>query len=79
MDSAQKELAVAIEAGDATAQVEANKRIATLAFENAKLEQKKQEQPVVQQPAQLQNQVNIPQPASTRYTCTRSSSRELGK
>ena len=61
MDSAQKELAVAIEAGDATAQVEANKRIATLAFENAKLEQKKQEQPVVQQPAQLQNQVNIPQ------------------
>ena len=36
MDSAQKELAMAIEAGDATAQVEANKRIATLAFENAK-------------------------------------------
>jgi len=62
MDSAQKELAVAIEAGDATAQVEANKRIATLAFENAKLEQKKQEQPVVQQPVPLQNQVNIPQP-----------------
>ena len=61
MDSAQKELAVAIEAGDATAQVEANKRIATLAFENAKLEQKKQEQPVVQQPVPLQNQVNIPQ------------------
>ena len=61
MDSAQKELAVAIEAGDATAQVEANKRIATLAFENAKLEQKKQEQPVVQQPVQLQNQVNVPQ------------------
>jgi hypothetical protein len=61
MDSAQKELAVAIEAGDATAQVEANKRIATLAFENAKLEQKKQEQPMVQQPVQLQNQVNIPQ------------------
>ena len=29
MDSAQKELAMAIEAGDATAQVEANKRIAT--------------------------------------------------
>ena len=61
MDSAQKELAMAIEAGDATAQVEANKRIATLAFENAKLEQKKQEQPMVQQPVQLQNQVNIPQ------------------
>ena len=41
MESAQKELAMAIEAGDATAQVEANKRIAALAFENAKLEQKK--------------------------------------
>ena len=41
MDSAQKELARAIEAGDATAQVEANKRIATLAFDNAKLEQAK--------------------------------------
>jgi hypothetical protein len=42
MDSAQKELARAIEAGDATAQVEANKRIATLAFDNAKLEHAKQ-------------------------------------
>ena len=41
LDSAQKELAAAIEAGDATAQVEANKRIATLAFENAKLEEAK--------------------------------------
>ena len=41
MDSAQKDLARAIEAGDATAQVEANKRIATLAFDNAKLEQAK--------------------------------------
>ena len=34
LEAAQKELAAAIEAGDATAQVEANKRIATLAFEN---------------------------------------------
>jgi len=42
MDSAQKDLARAIESGDATAQVEANKRIATLAFDNAKLEQAKQ-------------------------------------
>ena len=30
MDHAQKELATGIEAGDATAQVEANKKIATL-------------------------------------------------
>ena len=42
LDSVQKELAAAIESGDATAQVEANKRIATLAFENAKLEEAKQ-------------------------------------
>ena len=41
LEAAQKELAAAIESGDATAQVEANKRIATLAFENAKLEQAK--------------------------------------
>jgi hypothetical protein len=41
MDSAQQELARAIESGDAKAQVEANKRIATLAFDNAKLEHSK--------------------------------------
>jgi hypothetical protein len=50
MDSAQNELARAIEAGDAKAQVDANKRIATLAFDNAKMEQRKesmaQEKPV---------------------------------
>jgi hypothetical protein len=52
MDSAQKELAGAIESGNAEAQVEANKRIATLAFENAKLEQR-QTQPVEpEQPVQ---------------------------
>ena len=42
MESAQRELASAIESGDAKAQVEANKRIATLAFDNAKLEQAKE-------------------------------------
>ena len=42
MDAAQRELATAIEAGDSKAQVEANKRIATLAFENAKVEQAKE-------------------------------------
>ena len=63
LDSAQKELAAAIESGDATAQVEANKRIAQLAFENAKLEEAKQGREVKQkqvempvQPAQV-NQV----------------------
>ena len=43
MDMAQQKLATAIEAGDATAQVEANKKIAELAFENAKLQQRKED------------------------------------
>ena len=61
MESAQKELAGAIESGDATAQVEANKRIATLAFENAKLEQR-QTQPVEpEQPVQLSDGGRLPQ------------------
>jgi len=61
LDSAQKELAAAIESGDATAQVEANKRIATLAFENAKLEEAKQGREVkkpVETPIQPTAQLN---------------------
>ena len=66
LESAQKELAAAIESGSAEAQVEANKRIAQLAFENAKLESAKegrqtpQEEKPVQQLSQANN-VNIPQ------------------
>ena len=52
MESAQKELAAAIESGDATAQVEANKRIASLAFENAKLEQRQVEPVEPEKPVQ---------------------------
>ena len=44
MEAAEKELAGAIEAGNAQAQVEANKRIASLAFENAKIQQAKEYQ-----------------------------------
>jgi len=65
LEAAQQELAAAIQAGDAEAQVKANKRIATLAFENAKLEQAKSNQPVAsEQPVTSLNQggnVNIPQ------------------
>ena len=61
MESAQKELAGAIESGDAAAQVEANKRIATLAFDNAKLEQAKANKPVAQEPAQLSDGGKLPQ------------------
>ena len=66
MEAAQKELAAAIESGDAQAQVEANKRIATLAFENAKLEQAKegrQVEPQAEKPVQnlsQANNVNVP-------------------
>ena len=42
LEAAQKELAAAIVSGNAEAQVAANKRIATLAFENAKLEAAKE-------------------------------------
>ena len=52
MESAQKELANAIESGNAEAQVEANKKIATLAFENAKLEQRKSEPVEEEKPVQ---------------------------
>ena len=48
LEAAQQELATAIQSGDAEAQVKANKRIATLAFENAKLEQAKTNQPVAE-------------------------------
>jgi hypothetical protein len=66
LEAAQKELAAAIESGDATAQVEANKRIATLAFENAKLEAAKEGRETVQaeKPVQTLSQggdVKIPQ------------------
>jgi len=67
LESAQKELASAIEAGDAAAQVEANKRIATLAFENAKLEQAKagreeqqDQKPVLSQPPIQTQQMDEP-------------------
>jgi len=62
MESAQKELASAIESGNAEAQVEANKRIATLAFDNAKLEQVKANKPVEQErPTQLSDGGRLPQ------------------
>jgi len=65
LESAQKELAAAIEAGDAKAQVEANKRIATLAFENAKLSEAKEGRQATQEekPVQLSQANSINQPA----------------
>ena len=61
MDMAQQKLASAIEAGDAQAQVEANKKIAELAFENAKLQQRKETQPVQQEtPVKLSDGGQLP-------------------
>ena len=61
MDMAQKQLAQAIEAQDAGAQVEANKRIAELAFDNAKLKQRKVEQE--EKPVQLSDGGQLPKQA----------------
>ena len=67
LEAAQKELAAAIESGSAEAQVEANKRIATLSFENAKLEADKENRQTTTQaekPVKTLSQggdVNIPQ------------------
>ena len=65
LEAAQKELAAAIESGDAQAQVEANKRIATLAFENAKLDQAKQgrEEAQAEKPVNLNQGGQVNQPA----------------
>ena len=61
MESAERELSLAIEAGDASAQVLANKKIAELAFESAKLKQRKQTQPVEQEtPVQLSDGGRLP-------------------
>ena len=60
MDMAQEKLSLAIEAGDAKAQVEANKKIAELAFESAKLKQRKAE-PVEQEiPVKLSDGGQLP-------------------
>ena len=66
LEAAQKELAAAIESGNAEAQVAANKRIAQLAFEIAKLEAAKEgreTKPQEEKPVQLSqaNNVNVPQ------------------
>jgi len=58
MESAQNELRMAIEAQDANLQVTANKKIATLALENANLQMKKQP---VEQPVQLSDGGKLPE------------------
>ena len=66
LEAAQKELAAAIESGNAEAQVQANKRIAQLAFENAKLEAAKEgreETTQAEKPVNLSQGGNVNQPS----------------
>ena len=61
MESAQNELRMAIESQDANLQVTANKKIATLALENANLQMRKK-QPVEQEtPVQLSDGGRLPE------------------
>ena len=63
LESAQRELTLAIENGDAKSQIEANKKIASLAFENAKLEQLKQNKETVlqEEPVRLSDGGRLPE------------------
>ena len=60
MEMAQQQLASAIESGDAVKQVEANKRIAELAFEDAKLKQRKTNTVEQETPVKLSDGGNLP-------------------
>ena len=61
MDAVQKQLATAIESQDAAAQVQANKRIAELAFEDAKLKQKQSQTVEQEKPVRLSDGGQLPQ------------------
>ena len=60
MESAQKELSSAIESGDAIAQVNAQKRIAALSIDEARLNVMKETKPVEEKPAKLEDAVDLP-------------------
>jgi hypothetical protein len=60
MDAVQKQLATAIEGQDAAAQVQANKRIAELAFEDAKLKQRAANVKQDEEPVKLSDGGNLP-------------------
>ena len=60
MESAQKELSSAIESGDATAQVNAQKRIAALSIDEARLNVMKESTPDKEKSVKLEDEVNLP-------------------
>ena len=60
MESAQKELSSAIESGDATAQVNAQKRIAALSIDEARLNVMKESTPDKEKSVKFEDEVNLP-------------------
>jgi hypothetical protein len=60
MESAQKELSTAIESGDATAQVNAQKRIAALSIDEARLNVMKETKPAEEKQVKLEDAVDLP-------------------
>ena len=60
MESAQKELSSAIESGDATAQVNAQKRIAALSIDEARLNVMKETKPAEERQVKLEDAVDLP-------------------
>ena len=61
MESAQSELSRAIESGDATAQVNAQKRIAALSIDEARLNVMKEQKPAEEKPTKLADAVKLPE------------------
>ena len=61
MEMAQGELSRAIESGDATAQVNAQKRIAALSIDEARLNVMKEQKPAESKPTSLDDAVKLPQ------------------
>ena len=60
MEMAQSELSRAIESGDATAQVNAQKRIAALSIDEARLNVMKEQKPAESKPTSLEDAVKLP-------------------
>ena len=60
MEMAQSELSRAIESGDATAQVNAQKRIAALSIDEARLNVMKETAPAEEKPVKLEDAVDLP-------------------
>ena len=61
MEMAQSELSRAIEAGDATAQVNAQKRIAALSIDEARLNVMKEQKPAEEKPVKLEDAIKLPE------------------